>query len=189
MGSDEEWLSLCELMEQPELSRDTRFEDVISRYQNYDELDVVIREWTQTFDKYVLMHMLQGKGIPAGPVLTGQEVHFDEHYQSRNFLERVTYPEARNIGTRLLMGRPYKYSKTPMKIRKPAPSFGAENEYLLKDLLGLSNDAYDKLIEQATISSVPLSGDPAPRIDPQQSVKEGLLASWDPDYRDHLGIS
>ena len=81
------------------------------------------------------MHMLQGKGIPAGPVLTGQEVHFDEHYLSRNFLERVTYPEERNMGTRLLMGRPYKYSNTPLKIRKPAPPFGAENEYLLKDLL------------------------------------------------------
>ncbi|MEE2687072.1 MAG: CoA transferase, partial [Chloroflexota bacterium] len=156
---------------------------------NHDALDDLIRKWTNKFDKYELMHMLQGKGIPAGPVLTGQEVHFDEHYQSRNFLERVTYPDDRNMGTRLLMGRPYKYSNTPLKIRKPAPPFGAENEYLLKDLLGLSVDDYDQLIEQATISSVPLSGDPAPRIDPRQSVEEGLLGHWDPDYRDHLGIS
>ena len=189
VGSDEEWIGLCGLIGEPDLTRDPRFGDIIARFKNHDALDDLIRKWTNKFDKYELMHMLQDKGIPAGPVLTGQEVHFDEHYQSRNFLERVTYPDDRNMGTRLLMGRPYKYSNTPLKIRKPAPSFGAENEYLLKDILGLSVDDYDKLIEQATISSVPLSGDPAPRIDPRQSVEEGLLGHWDPDYRDHLGIS
>jgi len=176
-------------MGREELPLDPRFADLISRSRHHDELDEIIGDWTRSLDKYELMHLLQGRGIPAGPVLTGQDIHFDPHYQSRNFLERVTYPEERKIGTRLFMGRPYKYANTPLKIRKPAPAFGEDNEDLLMGLLGLGHDSYQRLVEDAIISSVPLKGDLAPRIDPQLSVEQGLLGSWDPDYRDRLGIS
>ena len=189
VSSDEQWQALCALMGLEELASDPRFADLISRSHNHDELDEIISGWTRSLDKYELMHLLQGRGIPAGPVLTGQEIHFDPHYQSRNFLERVTYPEERGIGTRLFMGRPYKYANTPLKIRKPAPAFGEDNEHLLMGLLGLGVDSYQKLVEDAIISAVPLKGDLAPRLDPLKSVAEGLLGSWDPDYRDRLGIS
>ncbi|MFB3097608.1 MAG: CaiB/BaiF CoA transferase family protein [Dehalococcoidia bacterium] len=189
VGSDEQWQSLCGLMGREELASEHRFADLISRSRHHDELDEIISDWTRSLDKYELMHLLQGRGIAAGPVLTGQDIHFDPHYQSRNFLERVAFPEERKIGTRLFMGRPYKYANTPLKIRKPAPAFGEDNEDLLMGLLGLGADSYQRLVEDAIISSVPLKGDVAPRIDPQESVKQGLLGSWDPDYRDRLGIS
>jgi len=189
VGSDEQWQALCALMGQEELVSDPRFADLISRSRHHDELDEIISNWTRSLDRYELMHLLQGQGIPAGPVLTGQDIHFDPHYQSRNFLERVTFPEERKIGTRLFMGRPYKYANTPLKIRKPAPAFGEDNEDLLMGLLGLGDDSYQRLVEDAIISSVPLKGDLAPRIDPQESVEQGLLGHWDPDYRDRLGIS
>ena len=189
VGSDEEWQALCRLMGREELAHDPRFADVLARQRRHDEIDEIISGWTGERDKYELMHLLQGEGIPAGPVLNGKEVHFDPHYQSRNFLERVKYPPERQMGTRILMGRPYQFSNTPLKIRRPAPTFGEANEYVLKGLLGLDEDTYQVLEQDSIIASVPTSGDPAPRTDPAQAVEMGLMAEWDPDYRERLGLS
>jgi crotonobetainyl-CoA:carnitine CoA-transferase CaiB-like acyl-CoA transferase len=189
VGSDAEWQALCRLMGREELAQAPRFADVLARQRHHDEIDEIIRAWTGERDKYELMHLLQGAGIPGGPVLTGKEVHFDPHYQSRNFLERVKYPLERQIGTRIFMGRPYQFSNTPMKIRRPAPAFGEANEYVLKGLLGVDEDAYQGLAQDAIIASVPTSGEPAPRLDPAKAVEMGLMAEWDPDYRERLGLS
>jgi len=189
VGSDEEWNALCGLMGQDSLAQDPRFADIVSRQRNHDDLDGLIGGWTKSNDKYNLMHLLQGQGIASGPVLSGKEVHFDPQYKSRNFLERVTYPEERQMGTRFLMGRPYKLSNTPLQIRKPAPTFGEDNEPLLKELLALEEDSYQKLVQDAVITTVPLAGEPSPTLDPKEAVEKGLLAGWEPDYREQLGIS
>ena len=188
--SDEtEWSALCNAMGHPELETDKRFTNVLLRKKNHNELDKIIAEWTRNHDRYDLMHKLQSLGIAAAPVLAGQDVHFDPHYKDRNFLERVQFPEGRDMGTRILMGRPFKFSNTPMQIRHPAPEFGEGNEYYLKQLLGIRPDAYDSLVQDAIISSVPTAGEPSPTPDPAEALARGQIATWDPEYRDRLGIS
>ena len=134
------------------------------------------------------MHTLQAVGIASGPVLSGREVHFDPHYRSRNFLERVEYPPERGIGARYLMGRPYQLSQTPLQIRGPAPAFGQHNAALLAGLLGKADAQVDAWLQDGLIAAVPTSGDPSPTLDPQELVARGQLAEWDPDYRQRLGV-
>jgi crotonobetainyl-CoA:carnitine CoA-transferase CaiB-like acyl-CoA transferase len=189
VSSDDEWQSLCRLMERDELARDPRFADVVSRRNNHDEIDRLVGDWTRDHDKYDLMHRLQAEGIASGPVLNGKEVHFDPHYRSRNFLERVTYPEERNMGSRFLMGRPYKLTNTPLEIRGPAPTFGAHNGPVLQELLALDEDTYQELVQDAVIATVPMIGNASPALDPRQAVEQGLLGGWEPDYREQLGLS
>jgi crotonobetainyl-CoA:carnitine CoA-transferase CaiB-like acyl-CoA transferase len=189
VGSDEEWQALCRLMGQDELVHDPRFADLLCRQKHHDEIDEIISHWTRDHDRYDLMHLLQGAGIPAGPVLNGKDVHFDPHYQSRNFLERVESPPERNIGPRILMGRPYKFSNTPMKIQGPAPAFGEGNQHFLKDLLGVDDQTYQGLLQDAVISNIPTSGEPSPTLHPKEAVARGQMADWDPDYKERLGLS
>ena len=189
VGSDEQWQALCRLMGREELALDPNFADVLARQRNHDRIDEVISAWSVGQDKYQAMHRLQGEGIPAGPVLTGKDVHFDPHYKSRGFLERVSYPPERKMGTRLFMGRPYKFSRSPLRIRGPAPTFGQDNESLLRNLLGVDKDTYEVLVQDAVIATVPTTGEATPRIPPDQAVKHGLLAAWDPEYRHRLDIS
>lgn len=188
VGSDAEWQSLCDLMGRAELAGDPRFADTPARHRNHDAIDAIIAEWTAGGDKYDLMHRLQGAGIPAGPVLTGRDIHFDPHYRSRGFLERVSFPEARAVGVRPLMGRPYKYSHTPLSIRGPGPTFGQDNETLLRDLLGLDAAAYQQLAQDAIVATTPTTGEAAPQMEPGRAVAMGLLADYDPDYRQRLGL-
>jgi hypothetical protein len=116
-------------------------------------------------------------------------VHLDPHYQSRNFLERVEFPPERQMGTRILMGRPFKFSNTQMKITGPAPEFGEGNEHFLKDLLGVDEGTFQGLVQDAIIATIPTSGDPAPALDPREALARGQIADWDPDYRQRLGLS
>ena len=189
VGSDEQWQALCRLMGREELALDSNFADVLSRQRNHDRIDEIIGAWSVALDKYQIMHRLQAEGIPAGPVLTGKDIHFDPQYKSRGFLERVTYPAERKIGTRPFIGRPYKFSRSPLHIRGPAPTFGQDNESILRNLLGVDQAAYEALVQDAVIATVPMTGEPSPRIPPEQAVEQGLLAAWDPEYRDRLDIS
>jgi len=132
---------------------------------------------------------MQAVGIASGPVLSGKDVHFDSHYRSRNFLERVQYPEDRGMGgTRIIMGRPYRMSKTDLTVRGPAPTFGQDNRDLLETLLGKPVEQLNQLADETVITTVPINGEPSPTLDPQELVERGQLAEWDPDYRKRLGI-
>ena len=188
VGDDQQWSSLCQLMEQPDLANDPRFRGLLARQENHDALDEIIREWTSGRDRYDLMHALQGVGIPAGPVLTGKDVHFDPHFQSRGFLERVDYPEERGMGSRPFIGRPYRFSKSPARIQGPSPTFGQHNAPLLQDLLGLDEESYQALVQDAVIATVPTSGEATPRVPEEEALERGQLAAWDPNYRQLLGI-
>jgi benzylsuccinate CoA-transferase BbsF subunit len=189
VAGDQEWRSLCALMGREELARDSRYADLLSRQQNHDRIDGIISAWTRDRDRYDLMHLLQGAGIAAGPVLNSKDVHLDPQYQSRNFLERVEFPPERRMGARILMGRPFKFANTPMKIRWPAPEFGEGNAHFLKGLLGVDEETYQDLVQDAIIASVPTSGEPAPAPDPREALARGQIADWDPDYRQRLGLS
>ncbi len=189
VADNEQWQSLCRLMEQDDLASDKRFGALAGRQQGHDEIDEAIAAWTCQHDKYDLMHALQGQGIASGPVLNGKEVHFDPHYRSRNFLERVEYPPERGMGdTRIIMGRPYQLSKTPLAVRGPAPKFGQDNVDLLAALLGKPAEQVSQWAEETVITTIPTTGEPSPTLDPQELVERRQLAEWDPDYRERLGI-
>ena len=188
VGDDAQWQALCQLMQQPQLTADPRFATLLSRRANHDALDQIIAAWTARQDRYDAMHQLQGAGIPAGPVLTGRDIHYDPHYQSRNFLERVNYPPERRMGQRPFIGRPYKFSQSPLRIQGPAPAFGQHNALLLQNLLGVPEPDYQQLIEDAVIAAVPTTGEPSPIVPQPEALERGLIAAWDPDYRQRLGL-
>ncbi len=189
VGSDEQWKSLCQLMGQPELAQDERFSDLFSRMKNHDELDDIIGQWTAQNDKYKLMEMLQEVGIPAGPVLENRDTHLDPQFRARGFLENVEYPGERGIGTRSFIGRPWKFSKSALRIKGPAPAMGEHNQRLLMELLGMTEEEYLALEGDGAITKVPQQGDPVFLGSIEEQVQKGRLAGWDPDYRDRLGIS
>lgn len=188
VSDDQQWHALCGLMDRQDLEQDQRFADILARQRHHDDLDEIITVWTSGVDKYELMHLMQRQGIPSGPVLTGKDIHFDPQYQNRGFLERVTYPADRDIGTRPFIGRPYKFSKSPLRIHGPSPTFGQHNQPLLQDLLGVDDARYQELVQDAVIATVPTTGEPSPQIPPEQAVERGLIGAWDPDFKKHLEI-
>ena len=152
VSSDAEWERFCRAVDEPSWIDDSRFCDGLSRHGNRDELDRLIAEWTSEKEPREAMNILQQADIPAGPVLDAGELVADPHLEARGFFETVTHPEA---GTHPYIGMYAKFSKTPGSIRKPAPRLGEDNEYIFRELLGLSQSETDRLVQDGIIGSVP----------------------------------
>jgi benzylsuccinate CoA-transferase BbsF subunit len=146
--TDEEWSALCGIMGNPEWAEDARFSTVKARWDNQDELDGYIEQWTVEFTPRQVTDMLQEAGVAAFPVLSNRGLVEDRHLESRGFFEEWDHPEA---GRRKHDGVLWKMSKTPGKIRKRAPLIGEHNDYVFGELLGVPQDEIDRLKEEKVI--------------------------------------
>src|SRR5205823_3458387 len=119
---------------------DERFATSLSRYDNQDQLDTVITEWTSSRDQYEAFHALQNAGIAAAPVLSLAQVYENPHLRAREMWQPVTHPVA---GTHDYLKPPISHlSKTPLQYWRPAPTVGQDNEYVYKDVMGYSDEEY-----------------------------------------------
>ena len=92
------------------------------------------------------------------------------------------------MGSRWFVGPPWKFSNSPLAILGPSPTFGQHNEDVLQDLLGLDAESYQGLVDDAVVATVPTTGEATPRVPETESLERGLLAGWDPDYLQKLGL-
>ena len=153
--SDQEWQALCDAMERPELANDERFSDAMSRFQNQDELDGIIMEFTVPRKQYDVMDILQRAGIASAPVLRVEQVHDNPQLKDRGYYEEVTHPDA---GTHLYRNVGYRMSETPGHILRHPPCLGEHNDYVLGTILGMSKEAIEDLEQEQIIGTTPLPG-------------------------------
>jgi crotonobetainyl-CoA:carnitine CoA-transferase CaiB-like acyl-CoA transferase len=144
--TDAEFAALCATMGRPDLADDQRFASGSERWKHQDDLDPEISAWTADKDHVELFHLLQAAGVDAAPVYNVAEVFADPHLSAREAWQKVTHPMA---GThpylRPVIGR---LSKTPLNIRKHAPTVGEDNEYVYKQVIGYSNDEYEHFVAE-----------------------------------------
>jgi benzylsuccinate CoA-transferase BbsF subunit len=146
VGTDEEWTALCKVMGNPEWSKDERFSDQYNRWQNQDELNKLIGDWTKDFTHYELMHKLQKAGVAAGASLSTEEMNHDPHVKERGALLELNSPK---VGKTLTWRSPWKSALTASN--PASPYFGEHNNYVFKTLLGLSDSEITKLIGEEVI--------------------------------------
>ncbi len=142
INSDEEWQGFCRALGNPSWCQDERFSTVLSRYQHHDELDELIEGWTVQYDNYEVMHLLQSEGVPAGPLMNERDCYADPHLKGREFFQELTQADC---GIHLYPGTAWKMSKTTNKIRRPPCLFGEHNEYVYKQVIGVSDEEYAEL--------------------------------------------
>tara|TARA_Y100000814_G_scaffold290052_1_gene263982 strand:+ start:2268 stop:3620 length:1353 start_codon:yes stop_codon:yes gene_type:complete len=188
IGEDSQWAEFCEIMGKTELGSDEKFATLLNRRQHHDEIDQIISEWTKTKNKYEIMELLQNKNIPCGPVFDSADCNLNPHYQERGFIERVEYPESRNIGTRKIMGRPWKGSKLDARVRAPIEPLGSSNSVILQELIGMSDTDFEDFKTKGFIAEEPSEKREVPISTLEEQVQSGRLAYFDPDYKSKLGI-
>ena len=149
---DAQFASLCRAMGRPELASDARFADVVSRYRNQDALDGEIARWTWERSKDEAAAALQAAEVPASPVLSAPDVFEEPHLRARGFYESVSHAVA---GAWEVEGPHWRFSESPAHIRLPAPAFGEHNGYVLRELLGLSEEEIAELEAQGVTGSTP----------------------------------
>ena len=156
VGSDEEWAGMCRAMGEPKWAKDPRFVTILGRWNNQEEIDRQLSEWTATLTQYEVTNRLQGVGVAAAPVLDEAGAHADAHVKARGFFQTVDDPD---LGTHDHVGFMWKMAKTPNAIRRPPAHLGYGNGYVYKELLGYDEERFGRLEEEGHIGT-----EPAPHI-------------------------
>ena len=136
VAGDDEWRALCDVLEHPGLAEDPRFATEGARREHEAEVDGLIGAWTQELAPEDVMLRLQNAGVAAGVVQNGRDMFEDPQLAARGHYRKLVHPEA---GPARYDGPPFTLSDTPLDVR-PAPMLGEHNEYVFRDLLGLSED-------------------------------------------------
>lgn len=141
--TDQEWHDLCQVMGDPTWTREPGFSTLDGRKNNEYELNRLIEQWTINLTAEQVMNMLQAKGIAAGVVQSPREILDDPQLRYRDFFWLLNH---REIGPFHHMGQTSKLSKTPATGRMPAPCLGQHTEFVCREILGMSEGEFDKLL-------------------------------------------
>ena len=148
IATEEEWSAFCEAIGNPDWVKDDRFCDAYNRWQNQDELDKLIGEWTINHTHYEVMEKLQRVGVAAMPSFSAEELYNDPHLKERGFSTKVEHPV---MGPQSVLNPPWKLSATPARINRHAPLFSEHNECVFGELLGMSDEEIKSLMDEQVI--------------------------------------
>ncbi len=140
--TDQQWRDLCLAMGKPELTDDARFATQHARLAHQDELDEIISTWTRMQDRFAIEDILQARGIAAGAVRTLYELEHEPQLQHRQHFVKLAHEK---LGTVTVEGSRFRMSSTPAEIKRAAPSWGRDNQYVLEQILGYSEEKITQL--------------------------------------------
>jgi crotonobetainyl-CoA:carnitine CoA-transferase CaiB-like acyl-CoA transferase len=146
---DQEWQRLSTILGQPALGTDQRFVTLKGRKQHEDELEAIITQWTLPRSPEEVTQQLQAAGIPAAPAMNNKDLATDPHLNSRSIFVYNAHPE---VGVKQHVGIPWQLSKTPLAVRSPAPTLGQDTDYVLREILGYSEEKIAALREQQVLT-------------------------------------
>jgi len=144
---DSHWRRLAGLLGRPELADHPDFASVGARLSRRREVDGLVAAWAAERTVAELVGRFAEAGIPAAPVRTYAEAARDPHVRARGMLQEVTAPGGVRVP---LVGPAVKLSRTPTRVREPAPDLGAHNAQILGEL-GLDAAAIRALAEDEVI--------------------------------------
>ncbi|MCX6022973.1 MAG: CoA transferase [Chloroflexi bacterium] len=146
--SDEQWTAFRRALGDPAWAADARFATLAGRKAHEPALDEAIAEWTRGHRAEAVAAFLQAAGIPAAAVASIANVVDDPQLAHRGFLRRLDHPET---GPTLYDGPVAHLSATPGEVRRPAPLLGEHNDYVYREVLGLSQEELDGWIAAGVI--------------------------------------
>ena len=146
--TEDEWRACCEVMRKPELSEDERFSDNYLRWQNQEQLDDIISDWTKDQDVYELMAILQAEGVAATPSCSVEDLFKDPHLKERGVFLQLDHPV---LEKDWVVSPPWRLSETPASIRRHAPNIGEDNQNVFCGLLGMPKEEVEQLEKEKVV--------------------------------------
>lgn len=143
-----EWRGLSRAINNPAILEEERFSTHDKRHRNHDAIDLLIEEWTKCMDKFEAFHILQSEGVPAGPVLYESETYHDPHLNARQFYEIINQEDT---GRYRYPGFLWKMSETPSKVSRPPCRLGEHNNYVFRDVIGMTQNEISELMNEKVI--------------------------------------
>jgi len=140
--TDKQFESLCELMGQPDLIKDARFNTALQRYLNNDAWLALVEEFFSKHDRKFLHREGQARAIPLVGIPNIAELLEWEQLKSRNYFETIDDPV---LGQIRIPGAPMRMGSHRPEPSRPAPRLGEHNREIFCGRLGLADRELEDL--------------------------------------------
>jgi formyl-CoA transferase len=120
----------------------------LDRIQRRDELDALFGGWCATRTTQEVVDTLDGLGLAVTRVNTFAESARDPHVRARDMLQDTALTEPGAHAP--LTGPAAKFSRTPTRVRSPAPTLGQHTDEILREI-GLTPAQIDALRKKRII--------------------------------------
>jgi formyl-CoA transferase/CoA:oxalate CoA-transferase len=138
VGSEKLWKVFCPAIGCPELTDDPRYRTNADRARNRDSLIARLQEVFLTRPYEEWEPILLAQGIPMGAINSIAQVVDHPQVVARGTLVETAHPRAGKVK---MVGAPVRLSETPGAVRTPAPMLGEHTDQVLREVLGLSDEA------------------------------------------------
>jgi crotonobetainyl-CoA:carnitine CoA-transferase CaiB-like acyl-CoA transferase len=141
-GNDNLYRKYCAAAGHPELAEDPRFATNAVRVENRAVLTQLLADIMKQRTTKEWCTILDEAGVANGPINTIEQAFDEPQAHARGALFDVPHPLA---GSVRLIASPMHFSETPVQYEKAPPVLGADSEVILREELGLSDEAIEKL--------------------------------------------
>ena len=148
IGNDNQFTKFCHAAGIPEAAADPRFTTNAARLANREACTAAIAPAVLRKTTAEWIALLEGLGVPCGPINRLDQVYADPQVQHRGMKIEVEHPVAGSVP---LVANPIRYSRTPISYEVPPPLLGQHTDEVLGGLLGKSSDDLKALRDHGII--------------------------------------
>jgi crotonobetainyl-CoA:carnitine CoA-transferase CaiB-like acyl-CoA transferase len=138
----------ADLMGEDHWLEDPRFKDDISRGDHGEIISARLAEWCAERSSEEVLAAMEEARLPAGPIMSPQEVLEDPHIEAKGLFQPIDYPGLDKPAP--IMQTPVELSETPGEIRHRAPTLGEHTDSIMQEL-GYQQAEIDELRAQRII--------------------------------------
>lgn len=135
LQSDKVWPAFCKVVGHPEWEKEPKYENLVQRIVNKDELLPKVRDVFMTKPRAEWVKALSEADIASAPVNDYEDVANDPQVKANNYIIEFEDPVHGKV---TVPGPIAQLSETPAEINRLGPELGQHTEEVLQEVLGYS---------------------------------------------------
>ena len=124
----------------PDLADDPELAHNSGRWDRRDELDAAIGAWTSQRTRAEALAVLDAADVPAGPIQTAADIITDPQFTAREMVQTLPVEVDGDVRQVAFPGVVPVLGEASLPVRNVGPDLGADNDYVFRELLGLSDE-------------------------------------------------
>lgn len=148
VGNDSQFASLCGALGRPQWVKDQRFATNARRVEHRSTLVEMINAVTQTKTTDAWVSLMEGAGVPCGPINRLDKVFSNPQVAARGMQFEMSHSLAGSVP---LVANPIRMSASPVDYKRPPPALGQDVSEVLRGWLDMGEPEVDLLRRQGVL--------------------------------------